>query len=146
MSLFVSSSVWMFGRGSCRLIGFVAQVRLDTTRAWACFMGAMSSEMLQVLASWCVYGCHVSKLREPYDIGIHPKEHDITSTMGYAVAIRHVLALRPAGLLYAGLPCCSYTWVSSSRHRRSASQPMGDLSVAWVRYRNKSLAVKLAFS
>ena len=47
-----------------------------------------------------------------------------------------VLEIIPQGLLYCGLPCASYSWMSSSRHRRSHNNPLGDLAVPFVCYHN----------
>ena len=47
-----------------------------------------------------------------------------------------VLEIMPQGLLYCGLPCASYSWMSSSRHSRTRSNPLGNQDRAWVKYHN----------
>ena len=39
---------------------------------------------------------------------------------------------KEGGLLHAGLPCASCTWVSSSIHGRTVDLPLGDKSRPWV--------------
>ena len=69
------------------------------------------------------------------DVAYSPT-HDALEIEGFATAVYMLLRLRPGALLYAGLPCASYTWMSSSRHCRSAECPEGDTTKDWVRKHN----------
>lgn len=52
------------------------------------------------------------------------------------MAVKTVLELKPNGLLYCGVPCASYSFMSSSRHKRTESNPLGDVNSHWVRDHN----------
>jgi len=53
-----------------------------------------------------------------YDVAYRGPDNDFTSTTGFLIAIRDTLRLRPGALLWGGIPCCSYIWMSSSLHGR----------------------------
>ena len=77
---------------------------------------------------------------------IHPRMHydkdtggendDITTTCGWARAILLVLRLRPSGLLWGGVPCGSFVWLSRSKHGRSCKSPCGFFQNPWVKMNN----------
>lgn len=67
-------------------------------------------------------------------------DQDIESTLGLLLAIQYTLRLKPKGLLFLGVPCCSFSWVSSSRHRRTARLPFGDTQQSFVVQGNKVCA------
>ena len=52
------------------------------------------------------------------------------------MAVKSVLELKPNGLLYCGVPCASYSFMSSSRHKRTVMNPLGDVNSHWVRDHN----------
>ena len=64
------------------------------------------------------------------------EEQNICTVLGFALAIQKTLRLAESGLLYVALPCTSFTWVSKSRHRRSAQKPLGNVRSKWVQQHN----------
>ncbi|CAE7206688.1 unnamed protein product [Symbiodinium microadriaticum] len=81
--------------------------------------------------------------RQEFDIKKRGVENDILSVTGLAVAVKYVLQLKPGALLYCAVPCASYSFMSSSRHRRTLDNPLGDISSSWVRGQN-TLACRVA--
>ena len=71
-----------------------------------------------------------------YDI-LYTPSHNILTDTGFAVACAMVLRIMEDGLLYVGLPCASYCWLSCSRHKRTRSRPLGNTSLRWVADHNK---------
>ena len=67
-------------------------------------------------------------------------EQDMDTTLGFLVAILYVLRVKPKGLLFLGVPCCSFSWVSSCKHCRSVYQPFGDTQHSFVVQGNKLCA------
>ena len=67
-------------------------------------------------------------------------EQDMETTLGFLVAILYVLRIKPNSLLFLGVPCCSFSWVSSSKHCRSVHQPFGDTQHSFVVLGNKLCA------
>ncbi len=61
---------------------------------------------------------------------------DITSRGGFYALLDHVLHIQPSGLVFAGPPCALFVFMSSSVHRRSASNLLGDTRVYKVRLSN----------
>ena len=64
-------------------------------------------------------------LRQGFDIGREPILEDLTNTFAFIRALLLVLRLKPSGLLSIGLPCTSFSFMSSSQHGRSPMCPMG---------------------
>ena len=62
--------------------------------------------------------CHKAKLLELFD-------NVFTGPLPPLALLRLLLRVRPLGLLYAGLPCDSMGFMSSSVHQRSALDPWG---------------------
>ena len=56
--------------------------------------------------------------------------------MGFLKALQKVLRLDKGGLLFVGLPCSSYIFMSSSQHRRSPEHPGGNDNLEWVAQAN----------
>ena len=75
------------------------------------------------------------KLRAGFDVISNPGD-DICSDSGFCRCIALALRLQEGGLAFAGVPCCSFVFVSRSRHRRSATDPMGAQNTEWVRKQN----------
>ena len=63
-------------------------------------------------------------LRNYFDIADRGSSNNIMSTLGFGIAIRDVLRLVVHGLMFAGVPCFSFVWVSRSNTGRSASCPL----------------------
>ena len=72
---------------------------------------------------------------EGYDISTNPKE-DLSTTMGFILALRGVLRLKIGGLLWGGVPCSTWVYISRGTSGRSAAQPMGNTRMACVRAAN----------
>ena len=52
--------------------------------------------------------------------------------LGFMLAIRLVLRLRPRGLLSLGPPCGSFVWVNLATSLRTLSEPYGDVTKSHV--------------
>lgn len=63
--------------------------------------------------------------RSGFDILADGVGQDLATTIGFATAIRNVLRCKCRALFYVGLPCNSFTFMTSSRHQRSAARPYG---------------------
>ena len=50
---------------------------------------------------------------------------DLGNTQGFLRALALVLRLKPGALLFAGLPCNSFSFMSQAQHQRSPTSPMG---------------------
>lgn len=65
------------------------------------------------------------------------KLEDILSVHGFFQCLQHTLRLEEFGLLFSGVPCNSFTWISSSQHQRAEwNDFMGDTSYEWVEMMN----------
>ena len=67
-------------------------------------------------------------------------EQDLESTLGFFVAMQQTLRIKKKGLLFLGVPCSSFAWMSSSKHKRKRETPHGDLSQRFVVAGNKICA------
>lgn len=56
--------------------------------------------------------------RAAYDINNQPVLNDVLSPTGYTEAIRLVLKIRPGGILFGGVPCSSFVFMSRGTTRR----------------------------
>ena len=64
------------------------------------------------------------------------EEQDLTTVTGFLLALQGCLRLQKGGLLWLGCPCCSFSWMSSSKHGRSALTPLGDVTLPFVKTGN----------
>ena len=71
-------------------------------------------------------------LRQGFDLSHDPVFGDFTSDVGFMKSIELVLRLTLDGLLYGGLPCASFGFLSSPTHERSAMEPWGNLKFPFV--------------
>lgn len=53
-----------------------------------------------------------------YDWEARGAENDFLSTVGFLWALRDTMRLQRGALLWGGLPCCSWVWISSGTHLR----------------------------
>ncbi|CAE7785409.1 unnamed protein product, partial [Symbiodinium sp. CCMP2456] len=60
-----------------------------------------------------------------YDRGRDPVMEDLGNNQGFMRALALVLRLKPGGLLFAGLPCNSFAFMSKGSHKRTLDNPMG---------------------
>ena len=51
---------------------------------------------------------------------------------GFIRALEHTLRLKELGLLFAGLPCCSFIFLNLATSRRSRETPFGDALKKYV--------------
>ena len=58
------------------------------------------------------------------------------------LAIEYTLRLVEFGLLFGGLPCCSFIWLNRSTSMRSAETPLGDELKLYIRQANLSLGLR----
>lgn len=76
------------------------------------------------------------RMRLTYDRNRY-HDQDLESTLGFFLALQSTLRIRKGGLLFLGVPCSSFTWVSASRHKRKFENPHGDLGQSFVVAGNK---------
>ena len=79
----------------------------------------------EIILHYCYSHCSAD-LRNYFDIADRGSSNNIRSTLGFGIAIRDVLRLVVHGLMFAGVPCFSFVWVSRSNTGRSASCPLGN--------------------
>ena len=58
------------------------------------------------------------------------------------LAIEYTLRLVEFGLLFGGLPCCSFVWLNRATSLRSAETPLGDQLKLYIQQANVSLGLK----
>ena len=56
------------------------------------------------------------------------KKHDLGSVRGFVRAVEATLSIREGGVLWLGVPCSTFVWMSRSTYRRTAASPFGRLS------------------
>ena len=61
-----------------------------------------------------------------------PHQLDVLTPKGQLAALQGVLGLRPGGVLGGGPPCSLFVFMSASVHKRTATNPSGDLCNAGV--------------
>ena len=64
-------------------------------------------------------------LRQGYELEADGVFCDLMSDSGFLKGVELVLRLLPLALLYGGIPCESYGFMSSGTHLRTASNPWG---------------------
>ena len=77
---------------------------------------------LQVWESSCLLK---NDLRSGFDFLADPILQNIGTTSGFATAIRNILRCKKRALFFLGMPCESFSFMTSSRHRRSYAMPYG---------------------
>lgn len=75
-------------------------------------------------------------LRQGYDVTVDPVVHDIMLVTGFVKALSLALRVRRKGLCWMALPCGSFSYMSSSAHRRDAFNPYGDMCREFVQVGN----------
>ena len=68
---------------------------------------------------------------------------DLLTTAGFCRAVLFTLQLIEGAILWGGVPCNSFGFMSSSVHCRTATQPMGDVRSNWVKMSN-AIATRFA--
>ena len=69
---------------------------------------------------------YLQHLRQPYDINKDSVYMDLLTGPGFLKAVALTLRLKEQGLLFAGLPCGSFVFISTGTHRRSRARPWGE--------------------
>ena len=67
----------------------------------------------------------VTDARDYYDVVSRPTLNNILTLPGYMVALRQTLRLVAGGLLWGGVPCSSFVFLSSGTTGRKKDNPMG---------------------
>ena len=105
-----------------------------TKRSMALFVFVhMHVSSIHVHACTCV-PCMMMRLT--YDRNRY-SEQDLESTVGFFLAMQQTLRIKKKGLLFLGVPCSSFAWISSSKHKRKLETPHGDLGQKFVVAGNK---------
>ena len=63
-------------------------------------------------------------------------EQDLTTVVGFLMAVQTCLRIVKDGLQWLGVPCASFSWLASSTHSRSIRLPFGDEQRPFVRAGN----------
>ena len=66
--------------------------------------------------------------RSRYDIEINKDDMDFATTRGFINGLKYTLRLKRGSLFWGGNPCSNQIFMSSSVHKRSADDPMGDMT------------------
>jgi hypothetical protein len=64
-------------------------------------------------------------------------DEDIDTEAGFLKLILMILRVVPHGLVWFGVPCCSWMWFNRRVTQRSIADPAGDTSNSWVRMHNR---------
>ena len=65
----------------------------------------------------------------------HPGSENLATTEGFCRALLSLLRVVERGLVWGGVPCSSFCWISTGSHGRSSEEPLGR-DTAWVRLHN----------
>lgn len=71
------------------------------------------------------------------------KSKHVISRLGFFVALRFVLRLRPGGILSLGPPCGSFIWCNLGTSQRTEESPLGNIDVPSVLLGNLLLDINL---
>ena len=71
-----------------------------------------------------------------FDINVE-SSHDILSTAGIALALHIALSVLPEGVVWFGVPCSTFAWVSRGHTKRPRQNPLGDVTRPDVRAANR---------
>jgi len=71
-------------------------------------------------------------LRQAFELEADGVFCDMMSDVGFMKGVELVLRLVPLALLYGGVPCESYGFMSSGTHQRAACQPWGHTPYPFV--------------
>lgn len=74
-------------------------------------------------------------LRTKYDVD-RGEHENILTVPGLLVAVRHVLTIVPSGLLWCGVPCSLWIFISANFHKRTKGSIEGDLNRQGVKKAN----------
>ena len=82
----------------------------------------------------CCAACKgiIPDLRLTYDNVTRHEEQDLSTVVGLLLGILQVLRLRKGALLWLGVPCSSFGFMSSSVHKRTWRDPLGDIQRSFV--------------
>ena len=79
--------------------------------------------------------------RQGYELEADGVFCNMLSDVGFIKGAELVLRLLPLALLYGGVPCESFSFMSSATHQRAAVQPWGHLPFSFV-WRGNVLATR----
>jgi hypothetical protein len=71
-----------------------------------------------------------------YDWELHSQDNDLMKVSGFLVAVRLALQLVRSGVLYGGVPCSLFVWMSLGTSLRSQTCPEGNEALECVRRAN----------
>ncbi|CAK9111829.1 Uncharacterized protein SCF082_LOCUS51906 [Durusdinium trenchii] len=77
-----------------------------------------------------------TKPRQGFDLDKEPVLQDITLALGFISSLGLVLRTQRKGLSWLAVPCQSFSFMSSSCHRRSWADPYGSLNRQFVQMGN----------
>ena len=84
----------------------------------------------------CERSSYISSSRLTYDYATRHDDHNLLTTLGLLLGIQQVLRLSKTGLLWLGVPCNSFGFMSSNIHKRSSIRPLGDEGRGFVQQGN----------
>ena len=118
--------------------------RTLATNSWSAYLGIrylVSYWNEMDVSDWCFVSHPAKRLRQGMDVESDPVSHNLLSEIGFLKGLELTLRLMAFALFFGGLPCKSYTFISSATHQRSAVQPNG--KTLPVRDRGFHLAMSL---
>jgi hypothetical protein len=103
--------------------------RTLATNSWSAYLGIrylVSYWNEMDVSDWCFVSHPAKRLRQGMDVESDPVSHNLLSEIGFLKGLELTLRLMAFALFFGGLPCKSYTFISSATHQRSAVQPNGN--------------------
>ena len=76
--------------------------------------------------------CEDAQLRLTFDNETRREEQDLSTVLGFIIGLQHTLRIERSGLLWLGVPCCSFSFLATSVHQRSWTRPLGDTQRSFV--------------
>jgi hypothetical protein len=64
-------------------------------------------------------------------------DEDIDTEAGFLKLVLMILRVVPQGLVWFGVPCCSWIWMCRSVSRRTKADPAGNTDNRWVQMHNR---------
>jgi hypothetical protein len=123
-----------------RLASYGAPKQLLLIAEYVCMMGAVprNLDLFEMFAGMgnLSFAFRAKGFKsEGFDVSSNPKE-DLSTTVGFILALRGVLRLKIGALLWGGVPCSTWVYISRGTSGRSAWQPMGNTTMPCVRAAN----------
>ena len=120
-----SNMGWMHWQWMCFFCIYVGCLK----QVFFCIQNKFSQK---ILCFWCLDNPHVMESKVSYS-----RHMDLHSGMGFLTAFQALRRVVMGGLIWLGLPCCSYIWLSRGTTRRCRLRPRGCKKLRKVRMANR---------